>query len=114
MRCDRGAARAAKRTDRVESPFGLKAEDDLCYPAPHHLDGRAAIAGVGKGLHVGPRCSCDLLAGDVGLGERIAQDPGVDEKHVHASRGDVFAYERVLAALGVERAHEDDSCSPVG
>ncbi len=94
--------------DRVDSAFGVESPHDLRRAAGHRLDRRGPIASVGERLHVRPRRRGDLLAGDVGLGEGLAQDARVDEQHVHAVLPDAVAQERVLVTLRVQRADQDD------
>ena len=113
MRGERRATGAAERPDRVEPALGVQPEHDLRRPARHHLDGCAAITRVGEGLHVGARRRSDLLSGDVGLRERLAQDARVDEQHVHAARPDAVAHERILVTLRVQRADQDDGRTPL-
>jgi hypothetical protein len=45
---------------------------------------------------------------DVGLRQRLAEHARVDEQHVDARLAQAVAQVRVLDALGVQRADEDD------
>jgi hypothetical protein len=104
---------ASERTDRVEPALCVQAKHELRRPARHHFDGRAPVAGIGEGAHVGARCRCNLVMGDVGLGERLAQNPRVDENHVDAARPDSVAHECVLVPLRVERSDQNDRRPPL-
>ena len=64
-------------------------------PIRHRLHGRAPVAVLGAGQR------------DVGLDERLLH-ARVDEQHVDAVLAQPVAQVRVLVALGVERAEEDD------
>ena len=74
----------------------------------------STIAGGGKTLHVGARRCGDLLPGDVGLAQRLPQDPCVDQQHLDAARPDPVAHERILAPLRVQRPDQDDGRTPLG
>ena len=50
----------------------------------------------------------DLVARDVGRRQRLAEDARVEQQHVDAVLAHAVAQERVLVALRVERAEQDD------
>ena len=114
VRCECRAARASERPYRIEPPLGLQAKDELCRSAAHHLDCRTSIACVGKSLDVCACRGCDLLAGDIGLRQWLAQNPRVDEQDIDVTGSDPVTQERVLATLGVERPDQDDRWPPLG
>lgn len=91
VRGDRRNAGAAQRTNRVQPAVRVQPEDDLHRSAPHHLDGRTAIARVGESLHVSTCCRRNLLACEVGLGQGLAEDSRVDQHHVDAPCPDAVA-----------------------
>jgi hypothetical protein len=77
-------------------------------PAPHGVDGNAAIGGAHELGVVGAAGARDLLAVDVGLHLRLTEHAGVHEQHVDACLAQAVAQEAVLDALGVQRPDEDD------
>ena len=105
---ERRAARAAEAADRVEPPLVVQPLDDLGRAARHRLDRGAAVAGGGERIHVRAGRGGDLLAGHVRLGERLADDAGIDEHDVDACASHALAQKGVLLALRVERADEND------
>ena len=56
----------------------------------------------------------DLLAADVGLDLRLPQHAGVDEQRLGALLAEAVAQERVLVALGVQRADEHHEARRAG
>ena len=84
-------------SDPVEPPLGVQPAHDLGRAARHRVDGGAAVARGGERGDVGAGRGGDLLARDVRLGQRLAQDAGVDEHDVDAVLAQPVAQERVLA-----------------
>ena len=77
-------------------------------PSAIAVDRRAAVAGSGERGDVGAGGARDLVARDVRLDADRLVHAGVDDQHVDAVLEQAFAQERVLGALRVERAEEDD------
>ena len=93
--------------------LGVEPQHDLRRSAGHRLDRRAPVARVGERLHVGAGRRCHLLPRHVRLGERLAEDAGVDQQHVDPALADAVAEVRVLLALRVQRPDEQDGRAPL-
>ena len=109
LRGDRGVAGAADREDPVEPAVGVEPGHDVRRPAPHRVDGGAAVARVPKRGHVGARRGCDLVLRHVGVGERL-EDARVDQHDVDVQLLQPRPQVLELLALRVERAQEDNGC----
>ena len=76
---DRRAARTAERQHGVEAALRVQLLDNLGRAARHGFHGRTSIPGRRELLSIRAGGLGHLFARDVGLGERHAQDPCVDQ-----------------------------------
>ena len=110
---DRRAARAAEREDPVEPPVRVEPRDDLLGAARHRRRpprrGRPRAASSATSA---PPARATSSARDVGLEADRLVDARVDDQHVDAVLEQPVAQERVLDALRVERAEQDDRRHP--
>ena len=105
---DGGAGGAAETKHAVHLALGVQVERDFGDAACGRLDGSAAVA---RTLHIRearPRGGVNLLTSDVGREGRRLQHAGIDDQDRHARGQQQIAREGDLAALGVERADEED------
>ena len=93
--------------------LGMEPQHDLRRAAGHRLDRRAPVARVRERLDVRACRGRHLLAGHVGLGERLAEDARVDQQHIHPALADAVAEVGVLLALRVQRPDQEDRRAPL-
>ena len=105
---DRRVARAADRRDPVQPPLGVQPPDDLGRAPGHRLDGHAAVAGLGERVRRRRRPRRPPPRRDTSGSTCGSKTPTSTSRHVDALLAQPLGEVRVLVALRVERAEQDD------